>query len=680
MNTTAKTNAGKSNSSAPELEDLELMKVSRLDRRKSEFRHRLGEGPLFKMRGIVSVRPGETIDAAANIMAEKGLDVLPVFDQDGANIGAITAESIENAQRTGSLDLKHITCGKVIEAPLKTAGREYVEEEMSPNECVIQVDTRGRFQKIVFGRNYSGVTAGSYESNESVDKDTPVTEAIRIMEQEEIPALPIIENAKIIGSISLSKAKAVTEYASEPYDKEKTRCWTMMEAPLRTVRETDTYDRIATQVGIHGTVLVEDAEGITGMVVGRVDRTKAERRMSGRMTYLPKNRYRKGGGIKKTKVAEGRPGIAGIAVGMQRNTEVHPLDAGDIITLERWKRQLDSLRLETIQEDGRTSLEPLTNRNKILLTLIMSEQGKEELLNYSFDEGLHKDIFETTSKYLREINPELANAFSQNRSIYIGSGSSLQERLRNASLESFSERFDEEETPPRYRPVNEIKRGAPYKMSAAAIKPILKMLEVEWRDRDGRPFSERLNERNQLLVKLILTETGRERLLESDAYDKDARERIIGIARGYIRKHNPAMLRRFNTNIQIYLGDGDTLSERVQKATSTDDLHREGKDAKKKLAREKAEQVATDAFQLAFKQREKDMETERENRVKALDIIRQNQKSIGQGHKPTINLSKSWGHLRQKELDDAVIDIQSRVPGMGRMQVMHLLDEWGYSY
>ena len=693
-----------------EIDGIDILPGDRLKSRKQEFRHRQRQGPLYRLRKFQSVRPGDAVETAIGKMEGVGLDFMPVFDGEGKNAGTIRAEKIKAAKMSGHVDTSEFPVSMVIEPPMKTAKWNYNIEKLGNDEYLAILYNDGTFDKVVTYEDPSNKKESEVTHKRSVKLKTSVKDAIAIMENERIPVLPVLnEKNGIVGSITLERAKKTLEEAGQPFDPLTTRCWTLMDEPLPTVTRRDSYERVATLSGISGAAIVrtslEEGSPILGIVIKDLDRTRAEGRHGKRMTFLPRKNIKEGGRIKETKRGEGRPGLPALAANVQ-GVEGMRYSESDLKLVKKWGEHLKDLSLAVAGEGGETVIQPLNERNRLVVGLILEETDKLGLLEKTREPESRADIFVTVRQYLSGCSPQALEDFEKNRPVILEGGKTVAQRLpkqraihqpnhdeeimrrwgsqlKGISMASVDEYggfsqleplprqnqllvglilyeqdktgllenieygdvrsrifstvrdylqradvkalkrfetnkpvqlwegntveerlkkpesvdYEEDELIPRYRRVGEIKRGRPLGGESGSMSLAIDDLKVRWTDRSGQTFEERIKSENMQILRLILHEGGKTGLMKAKGDDEDAKQNMLDTARKYIRRHNTAMLRRFDTNIPIYLGQGKTLEERLQNSKSADSRRLSGSKAKKKPdSRQKADEAERIAF------------------------------------------------------------------------------------
>lgn len=123
---------------------------------------------------VVSVSPEATIEEAARLMVEKRISGLPVVDA-GNLVGIVTEGDLIRRPEIGT-ERRHSRWLEFFLSAVHT--QEYV---------------RSHARKVgeVMTRNVV-----------SVDKDTPLEQVVKLMEQHRIKCIPVLENDRLVGIVS----------------------------------------------------------------------------------------------------------------------------------------------------------------------------------------------------------------------------------------------------------------------------------------------------------------------------------------------------------------------------------------------------------------------------------------------------------------------------------------------
>jgi CBS domain-containing protein len=153
-------------------------------------------------RNVVSVRPETTILQAAQLMLQHRISGLPVVDCDGHIVGIVTEGDFLRRAETGT-QRKRTRWVEFLVGPGRLA-EEYVR---SSSRRVEDVMTR---------------------SVHTISEDTPVSDAVELMERHRIKRLPVLRDHKIVGIVSRANllhalASLAREIEATPADDEAIR-------------------------------------------------------------------------------------------------------------------------------------------------------------------------------------------------------------------------------------------------------------------------------------------------------------------------------------------------------------------------------------------------------------------------------------------------------------------------
>jgi CBS domain-containing protein len=153
-------------------------------------------------RNVVSVRPETTILQAAQLMLQHRISGLPVVDCDGHIVGIVTEGDFLRRVETGT-QRKRTRWVEFLVGPGRLA-EDYVR---SSSRRVEDVMTR---------------------SVHTISEDTPLSDAVELMERHRIKRLPVLRDHKIVGIVSRANllhalASLAREIEATPADDEAIR-------------------------------------------------------------------------------------------------------------------------------------------------------------------------------------------------------------------------------------------------------------------------------------------------------------------------------------------------------------------------------------------------------------------------------------------------------------------------
>jgi CBS domain-containing protein len=127
-------------------------------------------------RDVVTVRPDETILHAARLMLQRRFSGLPVVDSDGVLVGMVTEGDFLRRSETGTVRRRP----------------RWLEFLLGPGPLAAEyAHTSGRLVGDVMTRDVYTVT-----------EDTPLSDAIGLMERHRIKRLPVLRGREIVGIVT----------------------------------------------------------------------------------------------------------------------------------------------------------------------------------------------------------------------------------------------------------------------------------------------------------------------------------------------------------------------------------------------------------------------------------------------------------------------------------------------
>jgi hypothetical protein len=365
-----------------------------------------------------------------------------------------------------------------------------------------------------------------------VYKGEPLQAAIVRMDKVQLDMIPVFNHDKEnVGTITRDSIRIRAKQNPGDFNGRKVRCDEIMAGPLPCLKTDASPATVGTQVGVHGGVLIREGDDFVGLVIGRLDSTKAEtmhdvrwgpRKHTGRPS-IPAIRRKSGGtyGLDATPTAKEGSG-------------------GDSLA--------DADYLADVRGDAWGNLRGFRTTRK----------------------GESAPSADIDGDYLADVRGRM---WEKLRGIKIRGKEAPEAPAQDSEAPEGGDFADDERLYARFLAESRIKRGKkPVPQQPMEVTPILHELKVQWTDGYGRKRVESLKEKNQALARLVLQEQGKLDMLEKDHLDTMAQHRILTTVRKYLKKHNRGALTKFNTNRAIYLGEFGTLAERVAIARSEDDF------------------------------------------------------------------------------------------------------------
>jgi CBS domain-containing protein len=127
-------------------------------------------------RTVLTATPSMPIDQAARLMLDHRVSGLPVLDANGTLVGIVTEADLMRRSETGTL-------------PSATGWRAFFTGAQRLAEDYVR--THGRSVEQVMSRNVI-----------SVSGDTPLVEAVALMESRGVKRLPVVDHGQLVGILS----------------------------------------------------------------------------------------------------------------------------------------------------------------------------------------------------------------------------------------------------------------------------------------------------------------------------------------------------------------------------------------------------------------------------------------------------------------------------------------------
>jgi CBS domain-containing protein len=125
---------------------------------------------------VLSVRPNETVGAAAQVMIRHGRSGLPVLAEDGSLLGVV-----------GELDLLHLLVPDYLAS---LADLRFVPEDISPGVCSLDDVCQVLVQQAM----------GEAEAH-TVDEGDPILEVVRLMVKDRLPYVCVTQDGRFVAML-----------------------------------------------------------------------------------------------------------------------------------------------------------------------------------------------------------------------------------------------------------------------------------------------------------------------------------------------------------------------------------------------------------------------------------------------------------------------------------------------
>src|SRR6185503_15581340 len=136
-------------------------------------------------RGVLSVKPGDTFAQAVHVMMKVGVSGLPVLDAGGKLAGIVTEGDFLRRAETGT----------------ERRRPRWLEFLVGPGRLAAEyAHTHARKVSEVMTRDVA-----------SVREDTPLDEAVRVMERRRVKRLPVLKGTRVAGILARADLLRVLE-------------------------------------------------------------------------------------------------------------------------------------------------------------------------------------------------------------------------------------------------------------------------------------------------------------------------------------------------------------------------------------------------------------------------------------------------------------------------------------